>query len=136
MREFSSKAKRFGSAVVVASLAAALPLATAGTANANPASGRVKLAGSASCARFEDASVTEVSITPRGRSAKAVQLSGEDVEEAYSLTFTNIPKGKAGVQANATVNCVDADGQPHTFNKSITITRPAGSTETQAVDLA
>ncbi|MGW5341756.1 hypothetical protein [Streptomyces sp. NPDC004050] len=135
MGEFSSKAKRFGSAVVVASLAAALPLATAGTANANPASGRVKLAGNASCERFEDASVTEVSITPRGRSAKAVQLSGEDVQEAYSLTFTNIPKGK-GMQANATVNCVDADGQPHTFNESITITRPAGSTETQSVNLA
>ncbi|MFD8417375.1 hypothetical protein ACFV2Q_37490 [Streptomyces sp. NPDC059650] len=84
----------------MASLAAALPLATAGTANANPASGRVKLAGNASCERFEDASVTEVSITPRGRSAKAVQLSGEDVQEAYSLTFTNIPKSKR-MQANA-----------------------------------
>ncbi|MEU2389916.1 hypothetical protein [Streptomyces sp. NPDC007369] len=135
MRDFSSKAKKFGSAVVVASLAAAVPVAVTGTAEANPASGRVKVVGDASCERFQDASVTEVTITPRGRAPKAVQLSGEDVQEAYSLTFTNIPQ-KGGLSASATVMCEDVDGQSQSFNKNFTITRPAGTTEKQNLNLA
>lgn len=134
MRVFSSKARRIGSALAVASLAATVPVALTSTADANPASGRVKVEGTASCERFEDASVTEVSITPRGRAAKAVQLSGEDVSETYTLTFTNIPKGK-GLTANATVNCQDSEGEPLTFSKSFTIVRPPGTTESQTLNL-
>ncbi|WP_189810921.1 MULTISPECIES: hypothetical protein [Streptomyces] len=109
-------------------------MAAAGTAEANPASSRVKVGGTASCERFEDTTVTQVSITPKGRSAKTADLSGEDVTETYSVTFTNIPKGK-GLTANATVNCEDSDGQAHTYSKSFSITRPAGTTENQTLNL-
>ncbi|QOV47218.1 hypothetical protein [Streptomyces chromofuscus] len=131
---FSSRTKRLiGSAVAVASLGVAVPLAATGTAQADPNSGRVKVSGTVSCERFEDASPDAVTITPKGKTAKADQLPGEDVAESFSLTFTQVPK--KGLSANAKVTCVDDDGDKHTFGKSFKITRPPGTTETQAFSL-
>jgi len=56
------------------------------------------------------------------------------VSESYSVTFTKIPQ--KGLPANVKVTCVDSDNEPHTFGKSITITRPASpGTEMQTLNL-
>ncbi|MFH8769084.1 hypothetical protein [Streptomyces sp. NPDC017958] len=133
MRDFSSKANRLGSAMVVASLAVVVPAAATGTAHGNPNSTRVTVAGTASCERFEDSSATDVTIAAKGKTASD-QLSGENVSESYSVTFTKVPQ--KGLQANVKVTCVDSDNDQHTFGKSITIARPASpGTETQTVNL-
>ncbi|MGW0705215.1 hypothetical protein ACWD4G_04455 [Streptomyces sp. NPDC002643] len=125
----------YGSLVAVASLVVAA-FAAATTAHANPDSSRVKVQGSASCERFEDAVVDSVTITPRGKPARTDQLSGEDEFEEYSLTFTKIPKGTKGLSANARVSCVDADGDTLTYGKSFKIKRPADpTTEVQVLNL-
>ncbi|MGW1712138.1 hypothetical protein [Streptomyces sp. NPDC002156] len=79
--------------------------------------------------------MTDVSITPTGKDAKTAELSGEDTKEKYKLTFTGVPKLPKSWQANATVNCVDSEDDTHTFSKSFKIQRPAGTTETQTLNL-
>jgi hypothetical protein len=134
MRDFSSRACKLGTVGAVASLALVVPAATAGTAHANPNSGRVKVTGTASCERFEDSSVTDVTITTKGKVASD-QLSGENVAESYSITFTKVP-AKKGLAANVKVTCIDSDDEAHTFAKSITVTRPASpATEEQTINL-
>ncbi|WP_409471892.1 hypothetical protein [Streptomyces sp. HC307] len=134
MRDSSSKPKRLlGSAVAVASLAVAVPMAATDAAHANPDSGRVKVSGTASCERFENAAPSAVTITPRGKLAKVDQLAGEDAAEPFSLTFTQVPK--TGLSANAKVTCVDEDGDELPYGKSFRITRPPGTTEIQNLTL-
>ncbi|MGW3726343.1 hypothetical protein [Streptomyces sp. NPDC000851] len=134
MRDSSSKPKRLlGSAVAVTSLAIAVPMAATDAAHADPNSGRVKVSGTASCERFENATPTDVTITPRGKTAKTDQLAGEDVAEPFSLTFTQVPK--RGLSASAKLTCVDEDGEKFPISKSFTITRPPGNTETQNLTL-
>ncbi|MEU1512567.1 hypothetical protein ABZ490_10460 [Streptomyces sp. NPDC005811] len=137
MRAFSrhTRTRLLGSVVTVTSLALVVPAAAVGTAHANPASSRVKVTGTASCDRFEDASPTTVTITPKGKTAKSDDLPGEDSTETYAITFTGIPKSK-GLPANAKVTCTDSDGDTFTYGKSFTITRPpAANTEVQTLNL-
>ncbi|MEV7613801.1 hypothetical protein [Streptomyces sp. NPDC089799] len=134
MRDFRSRTKRLGTAVLMTSLALAVPAAVTGTANANPNSARVKVSGTASCERFEDATVTQVTITPEGKQAKAVQLSSDDPKESYSLAFTEVPSGK-GLPSKAKVQCQDSDGDPLTYTVKFNLTRPATSSETQTLNL-
>ncbi|WP_330289246.1 hypothetical protein [Streptomyces sp. NBC_00576] len=124
MRDFSSRTRRLASATAVASLVVAVPATATSTAHADPAKNKVIVTGTASCERFADALVTDVSITPKGKDAKADNLSGEDEQETYSLTFTQIPKLPKGLAATATVTCVDDNGDTQTFNKNFTIKRP------------
>lgn len=136
MRSFNSKAKKYGSVVAVASLAVAAFAAATATTHANPDSGRVSVQGNASCERFEEATVDAVTITPKGKPAKADQLSGEEESEEYSLTFTKIPKGTKGLSANARVTCVDSDGDEHIYGKSFKIKRPTDpASEIQILNL-
>lgn len=136
MRSFHSKAKKYGSALAVASLAVAASATATATATADPDSSRVKVQGTASCERFEDATVDKVTITPKGKTAKSDNLSGEDESETYSITFTGIPKGTKGLAANAKVTCVDSDGDDHTYGKSFTIKRPTNpNSEVQKLNL-
>ncbi|MCB5164899.1 hypothetical protein LG634_08660 [Streptomyces bambusae] len=135
MQVLSSKRRRLAATLAAASLAAALPVAATGTAEADPKSSRVTVVGTASCEEeFVDTLVTEVSITPKGGTPRTAELSGEEPSEKYSIKFTGIPKVK-GVTAKAVVTCVDGDGESHQFDKNITIKRPAGTTIEQTVDL-
>lgn len=124
MRDFSSRTRRLASATAVASLVVAVPATATGTAHADPAKNKVIVSGTASCERFADASVTEVTIKPKGKDAKTDSLSGEDEKEEYALTFTDIPKLPKGLAATATVTCVDDNDDTHPFNKNFTIKRP------------
>lgn len=135
MRDFSSRGKKVASATAVATLVVAASATATSATQANPDKSRVIVSGTASCERFEDSSVTDVSITPTGKDAKTAELSGEDTKEKYKLTFTGVPKLPKSWQANATVNCVDSEDDTHTFSKSFKIQRPAGTTETQTLNL-
>ncbi|MFE6825607.1 hypothetical protein [Streptomyces sp. NPDC057690] len=135
MRILRSNAKKLGAAIAVASLAIAVPVTTSGTAHANPDSSRVVVTGTASCAQFEDSTLVEVSITPTGKAPKTDQFSAEDVSDTYTVVFTKIPKLPRSQPANATVICVDSGNTQHTFSKPFNITRPAGGTEVQSLDL-
>lgn len=134
MRSFHSRTKKYGSALAVASLAVAASAAATATAQADPDSGRVKLKGNASCQRFDDAVVDEVSVSSKGQT-KTDQLSGEDEAEKYALTFTKVTKSTNGQDAKAKVTCIDSDGDTHTYGKSFKLKRPAGNTETQVLNL-
>ncbi|MGW0704935.1 hypothetical protein ACWD4G_02985 [Streptomyces sp. NPDC002643] len=133
MRSFKSKSrtKKYGSALAVASLAFGASATAAGTAQADPDSSRVKLKGTVSCERFEDSNVDSITVTTKGK-AKKDNLSGEDVSEAYSLTFTGVTKSTNGQSANAKIVCIDSDEEEHTYSKTFTIKRPTSpNTEVQ-----
>ncbi|MFD7702640.1 hypothetical protein [Streptomyces caelestis] len=125
MRNFGIRTKKtIGSAMAVAALGFAVPVAAAGTAQADPSSSRVTLSGTVSCGRFENAVPERMTVTPRGQVTKAVNFVDEETTQPYLLAFTGIPA--TGLSTNVRITCVDIDdGTPFTYGRTITISRPA-----------
>ncbi|MEU9166372.1 hypothetical protein AB0D34_00920 [Streptomyces sp. NPDC048420] len=106
---------------------AAVSLAVATQAQADPAKATVTVTGSVEDCPDSGSAPVKVTV----KTSKETRTDKTDVDDTgeYSVKFTKI--SKSGLSATATVTCEDGDTYKDTFK----IKRPAGTSTTQETDI-